>query len=193
MIESKAKNKITLDEWISQLWIDIPRALCTSENKGSKSEFIKELKKLSPDDDLRKEITIGTLKKKRIDLIKHNAGKDFCAWPHAVRHIRQQRWKDYDNEEDPASKSGPSQNTSPACKDPGCTFRAVCLGRCASCHTRSVRHLDPLRQKKKEHWDKMELGRKETESQPEYINRLKKIAFGRGYEIQDSVDKESEG
>ena len=87
-------------------------------------------------------------------------------WTHAVRYVKYKKWDDgipstYDLIERTKAKD---------CKE--CSSEATHFGRCVYHYSRVSEKLDPLRDIKIETWNRLGLGKREDESQPDYLKRM---------------------
>ena len=118
---------MTLEDWFSKWWQDLPKHHFTSQNKGSRAECLKEVQKLNPDEELRDHIDWFT--RERALRCAKMKSKDIkiAGWKHAVRLIKYRFWDD-------DLESISTEREKVASSKCSCGADTVIVNRCGKCH-----------------------------------------------------------
>ena len=144
-----------LEDWFNLFWQTYPSDLALRK-KGSKSECLKAIKKLNPDEQLQQKILTNLREIVRHCREEQNLTGKTDRWPFAVTWIRQERWcciEDLGSTHDMREKHGEKR-----CK---CGAKIEICGQCNECYESS--HPDPWKAEREAEAKRRGLARSDVE------------------------------
>ena len=142
----------SLEDWSLFIWARYPNDL---GSKGSRKQFLDEMKKLKPDDELRQRIDTMMSSKIRSERKLKAKGEFIPGWPNFCRMIKRQFWDD-----DILSTSMPATNPQSSCECALCHVDVSLNGMsaktpqgqlCADCYRQHYADMESLRDTCRDH------------------------------------------